>query len=33
LLAAAATRMTIYTMLSNALASGIMGLFWFGEDE
>lgn len=33
LLAAVATRMTVYTLLSQMLANGIMGIFGFGDDD
>ena len=33
MLAAVATRMTVYTLLSQMLANGIMGLFGAGDDE
>ena len=32
-LAAVATRMTVYTLLSQMMANGIMGLFGIGDDE
>jgi hypothetical protein len=33
MLAAVATRMTVYTLLSQMMANGIMGLFGIGDDE
>ncbi len=33
MLAAVATRMTVYTLMSQMLANGIMGLFGIGDDE